>query len=421
MKITLIAFGTRGDVQPSIALARGLLAKGHQVKLLASPNFKNWIEIHGLETAPASVDIQTIMMSEGGNEWIENGNNPMKQLQSMKVLIQQYGRAMIDDAWAACQGADAVISQFTSASYMGSIAQTLNVPHVCMLLQPALLATRDGRAAINPVISERVSIINYWFGRLLLEPISWSLYGDITNQFRADTLGLPTINARQFADSFLHTPIVMGYSPRVTPTPADWPATIFTSGFWFLKEGEAWQPPEALTHFLEAGEPPVYIGFGSMTGRDTVAIANLVVDAVGRTGKRAVMVAGWSGLGEATSLPDSIIRIDSAPHDRLFPRMSAVVHHGGAGTTAAAFVAGVPQIVVPHMADQPFWGRKVNVLGVGPKPIPRPNLTAERLAAAITEATSKPAMKATAIRLGEAMRAEDGLGAAVAFIEKYLK
>jgi sterol 3beta-glucosyltransferase len=421
MKITLIAFGTRGDVQPSIALAKALQAKGHALKLLASQNFKSWIESHGLEAAPAAVDIQTIMNSEGGHVWIEQGNNPMKQLQAMKALINQYGRVMVDDAWAACQGAEAVISQFTSAAYMESIAQKLNVPHICMLLQPALLATRDGRAATNPVIPERVSILNYWMGRLIIEPASWSMYGDITNQFRADTLGMPPINARQFADAFRSTPIVLGYSPQVAATPADWPDNIFTSGFFFLDEDSNWQPPEALTRFIESGKPPVYIGFGSMTGRDTNAFTQLVVEAVRLSTQRAIIAAGWSGLGKAIDTPDTIYRLDSAPHDWLFPRMRAVVHHGGAGTTAAAFYAGTPQIVVPHMADQPFWGRKVHALGVGPQPIPRPNLTSQRLAAAITEATANPEIKSRAEKLGTLIRAEHGLENAVAFIQKYLK
>jgi UDP:flavonoid glycosyltransferase YjiC (YdhE family) len=421
MKITLIAFGTRGDVQPSIALAKALQAKGHHLKLLASQNFKSWIESYGLEAAPASVDIQTIMNSEGGHVWIEQGNNPMKQLQAMKALINQYGRAMVDDAWAACQGAEAVISQFTSAAYMVSVAQKLNVPHICMLLQPALLATRDGRAATNPVIPERISILNYWMGRLVIEPASWSMYGDITNQFRADTLGLSPMNARQFADAFLHTPIVLGYSPQVAATPADWPNNIYTSGFFFLKDDSNWQPPDALTQFIEAEKPPVYIGFGSMTGRDVKAFTQLMVEAVRLSNQRAILAAGWSGLGEETTLPDTIYRLDSAPHDWLFPRMSAVVHHGGAGTTAAAFYAGTPQIIVPHMADQPFWGRKVHALGVGPKPIPRPNLTAQGLAAAINEAASSPDIKSRAEKLGAVIRSERGLENAVAFIQKYLR
>jgi UDP:flavonoid glycosyltransferase YjiC (YdhE family) len=328
---------------------------------------------------------------------------------------------MVDDAWAACQGAEAVISQFTSAAYMVSIAQKLNVPHICMLLQPALLATRDGRVATNPVIPERVSILNDWMARLIIEPASWSLYGDITNQFRADTLGLPPMNARQFVDAFRATPMVLGYSPHIAATPADWPDNIYTSGYFFPNESSSWQPPELLTQFIEAGTPPVYIGFGSMTGRDVNAFTQLVIEAVRLSGQRAILAAGWSGLGGKMTLPDTIHRLDSAPHDWLFPRMSAVVHHGGAGTTAAAFYAGVPQIIVPHMADQPFWGRKVHALGVGPKPIPRPNLTAQRLAAAINEAVTNPEVKSRAEKLGAVIRVEHGLENAVAFIQKYLK
>jgi UDP:flavonoid glycosyltransferase YjiC (YdhE family) len=417
MKITLIAYGTRGDVQPAIALGKALQARGHRLRLLASPNFKSWIESHGLEAAPAKVDVQAVMNSEGGQEWVEIGNNPLKQLQVMRRLLKKDGLAMIQDAWEACQDAEAIVSQFTSVVYAGSLAARRGIPHLCMLLQPALLATRDGRAMINAPRPGK-SLLNYWMGKIVIERAAWGLYGDITNRFRRETLGLPPLEARRFLEEFVRLPILMGYSPRVSPRPDDWPDNYCLTGYWYLDEGRDWQAPAELQRFLAEGEPPVCIGFGSMIGRNVEATTRIVVEAVTHANERAILISGWAGLGKV-DLPPAILRIDSAPHDWLLPRVATLVHHGGAGTTASAFRAGVPQVVVPHMADQPFWGRRVAALGVGPKPIPRPKLSAQMLAAAIQEAAS-PEMKRRAGILGHQIREEDGLGIAVKFIQKHL-
>ncbi len=153
-----------------------------------------------------------------------------------------------------------------------------------------------------------------------------------------------------------------------------------------------------------------------MTGEAGKRMSQLVVDAVQRSGVQAVLLSGWAGLGDA-DLPDTILRLDAAPHGWLFPRMDAVVHHGGAGTTAAALRAGTPPIIVPHMADQPFWGGRVHALGVGPKPILRPKLTADRLAHAIRQAVTDPQMAERAKHLSAQIQAEDGLGNAIAAVE----
>lgn len=223
----------------------------------------------------------------------------------------------------------------------------------------------------------------------------------------------------------LRAPFILCYSPHVVPPAPDWPPNVQTTGYLFLDEkaDPVWQPPDRLRSFLQAGKErgasTISIGFGSMTGEAGVRMSQLVVDAVQRSGVRAVLLSGWSGLGNA-ALPESILRLDAVPHGWLFPRMAAVVHHGGAGSTAASLRAGAPTIIVPHMADQPFWGGRVHALGVGPKPIPRPKLTADRLAHAIHQAVTDPHMAERARQISAQLQAEDGLGNAIAAVETYL-
>jgi UDP:flavonoid glycosyltransferase YjiC (YdhE family) len=178
-----------------------------------------------------------------------------------------------------------------------------------------------------------------------------------------------------------------------------------------------WSPPPALVDFLNAGAPPVYVGFGSMSSRDPRATANLVLQALQRTGQRALLLSGWAGLQPA-DLPPHVFPLDALPHAWLFPRVAAIVHHGGAGTTGAALRAGVPSIVIPFFGDQPFWGHRVAELGAGPRPIPRRQLTPDRLATAIQTAVTDTAMRQRAVAVGAAIQAEDGLARAVEVISR---
>ncbi|CAA9577642.1 MAG: UDP-glucose:sterol glucosyltransferase, partial [uncultured Thermomicrobiales bacterium] len=213
-------------------------------------------------------------------------------------------------------------------------------------------------------------------------------------------------------------PALYGYSPHVLPRPADWPAEHHVTGYWFLGAPEGWTPPPDLAAFLDAGEPPVFVGFGSMGSRDPREAGRVALEALERSGRRGVLASGWGGL-TAADLPDTVFPVTSIPHTWLFPRMAAVVHHGGAGTTGAALRAGVPSVVVPFGLDQPFWGRRVAALGVGTQPIPRKRLTSARLAKAITESTTDAAMLRRAGALGRDLGAEDGVGAAVALIHRF--
>ena len=419
MKITIIAFGTRGDVQPIIALGRVLKSRGYHVRMIASSNFETWIGQNGLEAVPARIDIQSLMMGEGGHEWIEHGNNPIKQTQVIKKLLDQHGLAMMRDTWDACVGAEVIVSSFTSDTFAVSIAEKLHAKHISTPLQPALMATRNGVSTLQAILPNRISLINYLFGKLMIEKYGWIMMGELNNRFRQDTLGLPRQSFHENRRGLQRMLIVQGFSSHVVPHPHDWSTNIYTTGYWFLDEDGDWQPSQALLKFLNEHDAPIYIGFGSMTGRDPRSLTGIVVNAVAQSGQRAILQSGWAGLGDML-LPKNTFLLDTAPHRWLFPRMKAVVHHGGAGTTAESIRAGVPTVIVPHMADQSFWGSRVAALGVGPQPVPRNKLSADKLASAIRLATDDPKMRERASKLGARVRAEDGIGNAVAMIEEFI-
>jgi sterol 3beta-glucosyltransferase len=213
-------------------------------------------------------------------------------------------------------------------------------------------------------------------------------------------------------------PVIQGFSAHVIPTQPEWGDHIHTTGYWTLNEPD-WQPSEGLLAFLESGSAPVFVGFGSMPVSNPQQTTTLILEALKQTGRRGILHTGWAKL-RVTDLPDSVFLLDYALYDWLFPRMSAVIHHGGSGTTGLALRSGVPSMVVPFTADQPFWGERTHALGVGPPPISFSKLTVENLAHAIRTMTENTGTQTHAIRLREAMAGENGIERAVGIIDEYL-
>ena len=197
--------------------------------------------------------------------------------------------------------------------------------------------------------------MTYFLNQKLLQ----ALTGQYINRWRREILNLPAIPLGKNPYSQLHgqpMPVLGSYSSIVVPKPQDWGGHIHVTGYWFLDPGADWQPPAELVDFLESGSPPVYIGFGSMSSRNPRQTTQLVCESLERSGQRGVLATGWGGL-DGAELPANMFMLDSVPHAWLFPRVSAVVHHGGSGTTGAGLRAGVPSVIVPHMGDQPFWAQ----------------------------------------------------------------
>lgn len=411
MHVTILTLGSRGDVQPYIAVGRGLLAAGHGVRLVTAAQFEGFVRGHGLDFAPLDRRFLELTDTSAGQSAFEGGN----KLQLYK-MVRPALRQILDDSWSATQGTDAIIYHLKIlAGY--HLAEKLGIPAMIGMPLPAYPTS----AFANPVLpSGMPSMFNrpsYRVNQLGKMP-----FAGMINDWRRSVLGLPP-TSRFAAEDRLPDgrpiPVLHAYSPHVVPTPPDWPPHVTTTGYWFLDQPTGWEPPKSLLEFLDDGPPPVYVGFGSMTTREPEAKARIIIAALERAGQRGLIAAGWGGLRTA-DLPPSFHVIKEAPHEWLFPHMAAVVHHGGAGTTAAGLYAGRPTVVVPFFGDQGFWGRRVHTLGAGPEPIPQKALTVERLAAAIHDAVTSVAMRTRAEALGAALRAEDGVGVAVRFIENWM-
>lgn len=408
MRVLLIAVGSRGDVQPLVALGIGLRDAGHEVTLCSTPDFGNMVSGHGLGFAAIGISATEVMDSEFGRTWLgHSSHNPFVELHRFREIVKTWGVLIADDLAALVGRHDLIVSGLLTATAAQALAESSGARHAIALLAP-YEPTRAGWASLQPAAPEAWSRRNLASGSFG----AWFLAGVVRlpGVRVRELLGLPREGRRRVRRLFRETPTLLGFSPAVVPPPADWPAGHTATGYWVLDSG-SWRDPD-LEEFLDAGEPPVYVGFGSMSAHDADDTVAAVVTALARTGRRGLISSGGAGLG-GRSLPDDVRVVGSVPHDRLFPRCAAVIHHGGAGTTAAALLAGVPQGVVAHIGDQPLWGRRVAELGVAAAPIRRHQLTADSLTAMITEATD-PARAGRAAALGEQLRAEDGVARAVA-------
>lgn len=419
MNIFIITLGSRGDVQPYVALGKGLKAAGYNVTVATSNSFEPFITEHGLNYGYLSNDLLDLLdpdiLDKAGSTF-----GVIKTAIEMSKVANRINEKLLGESWETAQQVNPDMIIYHPKALAGPhIAEKLNIPMALAVPLPIMIPTREFPALGIPNFG-----LGGWYNKLTYSLVAkgYSTYNKTVNNFREKSLGLePIKNAalRMETSDGRPIPVLHAYSQYVAPRPTDWGDYSHVTGYWFLDQLEDWQPSAELQAFLDAGEPPVYAGFGSMASKNPQKLAEIVIDAMQQANVRGVIATGWGGL-DTSSLPDTIFKIDQAPHDWLFPRMSAVVHHGGAGTTAAGLRAGCPTIIAPFIADQPYWGAQVHQLGVGPKPIHHKKLTVDKLAVALREVTTNPTIKEKASQIGEKIRQEDGIANAIAIIEKLL-
>jgi sterol 3beta-glucosyltransferase len=408
MRITILTLHARGDTEPFIALALRLKSQGHSIRLAARPDVKDLVRDYGIDFFPLGNPYQPFIAGAAKAKAVGSGH-PVSKLRYGLRQRNYVTEGLHEDAWQAAQGADAVVFKYPWITGY-TIAEKLGVPSVPVMLLP-LTPTRAFPSFMVGRAIDRGPLLNQLVWHLPWEAVWQGLRWDDRKLRRQ--VGLPLLPFRgALPGERRGMPILCAWSPAVLPPPADWPANREVTGYWFLDPPPGWQPSGELTRFLEAGAPPVSIGFGSMVSADRAATLKIILDALKLAGLRGVLLGGWGEIGAGSDLPRTVFSVPSIPHSWLFPRMAAVVHHGGAGTTGAGLRAGIPAVICPHLADQPSWARVVHDLGAGPPPIPFRDLTASRLAQALHDATTNPVMRQRAAAIGSKIRSEDGTGRA---------
>lgn len=399
MKIIIAAIGSRGDVQPYINLARGLQAAGHAVTLATNPTLCSLAELHQVMSAPIGPAID---MGEAGARLMEQSFDNMW---IGMIRVMQLGARLVEEAFPdvlkLCQGADLLITTDTGSGI--AEAESLKMPWISVTLQPARI----------PLPNQTPSVV----GRLVWPLLSKAFIAP-TNRFRK-RVGAPP--AKDITDLLSKRMILLPVSRHVAPPDPNWPAYVKPTGYWLNRSQDGWSPPADLLDFLRAGEKPIAVSLGvmSMSGKQARAGARIVLQAIRETGVRAIL-QGWDEVLRGEELPPAVYHAGALPHSWLFEQVSAVVHHGGFGTTASVLRSGVPGIVVPHVIDQFYWGQRVYELGAGPKFITRGSLTAAGLSQAISQAVNQPRIRDRAAELGRNICAEeDGVIAAVHLIEQF--
>jgi sterol 3beta-glucosyltransferase len=409
MHVLLTSFGTRGDVQPYAALAGALARAGHRATLATAEGFHD-LAPDGVELA--SVGSEMLRLIEQVMPELSGARDALKTFRIMKDATARQN----DELWDAAQAAQPdVVVYHPKLVGAASVAEALGVPGVLSLPLPYFTPTSAFR---QPLFGAGRS--PSWLNRAsyLVRRTPGLAYGDLINGFRR-RIGLKPTG--RLADPLVDgagrpVHVLYPYSRHVVPVPSDYPSTAHVTGYWFL-DSPNWTPPAELVDFLSSGPPPVYLGFGSMGfGKGADERRDALLSALAKNRLRGIVATGWGGITPGPAPTDDVLVIDSVPHDWLFPQVAAVVHHGGAGSTAAGLRAGRPTQVVPFLGDQPFWGGRVHAIGAGPAPLPAKRLAgglAERLSALISERSY--ARRAAGI--GELLRAEDGPANAIDVLE----
>ena len=416
MYITIMAFGSQGDVQPYLALAVGLQREGYKVRFVANSNFAGLAAQYNLDFSPIQLDSFKFVQNREVQSWLESDSIPNLILNTNRVIRPMLDQLLVD-VLDACHGSDVIIYHSYALPFVYYFGKYLQIRCIPASLHP--MPNRGSPAILSNIRQSPSKTFNL-LTHLLVHQISWQVFLPVVRKFLKGKADISFVGPYKKILSE-GQPILCGYSPTVLPRPADLPEHVIITGYWSLDAHPGWGPDPELTAFLNAGPAPIYVGFGSMgnsvNNQDT---ANILLQSLAETGQRAVLATGWSGLGLGQRLPDNVFLLGNIPHTWLFPQMTAIIHHGGAGTTGTALSAGVPNIVIPHFGDQYFWGRRVAELGAGPEPIARKKLSPERLTQAISAATTDRKIMERASAIGAQIRAEDGVGRAVEVIRKYI-
>ncbi|XWS36542.1 hypothetical protein CRYUN_Cryun20dG0093700 [Craigia yunnanensis] len=418
LQIVMLIVGTRGDVQPFIAIGKCLQDYGHRVRLATHSNFKEFVLTAGLEFYPLGGDPKVLagyMVKNKG--FLPSGPSeiPIQRNQIKEIINSLLPACKEPDPDSDIPfKADAIIANPPAYGHT-HVAEALKVPLHIFFTMPWTPTSEFPHP-----LSRVKQPAGYRLSYQIVDSMIWLGIRDMINDNRKKKLKLRPVtylSGSQAADS--DVPHGYIWSPHLVPKPKDWGPKIDVVGFCFLDLATNYEPPESLVKWLAAGSKPIYIGFGSLPVQEPEKMTQIIVDALEQTGQRGIINKGWGGLGNMAEPKDYVYLLDNVPHDWLFLQCMAVVHHGGAGTTAAGLKAACPTTIVPFFGDQPFWGERVHARGVGPPPIPIDEFSLPKLIDAINFMLD-PKVKEKAIEIAKAMENEDGVTGAVKAFFKHL-
>ena len=419
MRCTIFAVGLRGDVEPALALASGLRGAGLQVRCAVQEDFAAAAAAAGLEVAPVRGRAADFFGGAAGAAARDRLRTPLEFRRFFDSYLARPYAHMLDDLAVAARGADLVVC-WPWMRVAVSIEDALKVPVVVAGVYPVMYlptaAFPNPYQAAVPSPSSPSAVRRSW--RLAIP--AFSADHGVIQEWRASTLGLGRRGWRSDVRRLRQLPHLLGYSETVLPRPADWPRDVTVTGYWVGEEGSSYTPPADLARFLAAGPPPVVVGFSSQVGGDRASLTRAVVDGLSQAGARGVVLTGFGGLRAADAAPHVCV-VEDVPHAWLFARASAVIHHGGSGTTGAALRAGLPAATVPFGYDQPLWAGRIHALGAGPAPLDHRTLDAAAIARAVETLTSDDGIRARAREIGERLRHENGVRAAVLRVLELLR
>ncbi|KAK5131174.1 Sterol 3-beta-glucosyltransferase [Meristemomyces frigidus] len=411
LRITCLTIGSRGDVQPYIALCKGLLAEGHKPRLATHREFRDWVEKHGIEFMPVEGDPAELM-----RVCVEYGMFTPQFIYEVNSKFRGWLDTLLTSSYEACKGSDLLIES-PSAMAGIHIAEALGIPYFRAFTMPwtRTKAYPHAFAVTGRNYGGAFNSMTY----TLFDTLFWQITASQMNRWRRKSLGLKPTSLEKLQPN--KVPFLYNFSPNVVVPPVDFSEWVRVTGYWFLDEGEGWKPPMELLDFIQKARKEdaklVYIGFGSVTVSDSKQLTQQIVDAVLKADVRCILSKGWSDrldtkdrTAAKVPLPPTVFSIPSAPHDWLFKQVDAAVHHGGAGTTGASLRAGVPTIIRPFFGDQHFFATRVEELGVG---VHLRKLTVDTLSRALQIATHDEQMRTKAKSLGKKIRREDGVATAI--------
>lgn len=414
LRITCLTIGSRGDVQPYIALCKGFLKEGHRPKIATHSEFEPWVRRNGIDFAPVEGDPAELMRI-----CVENGMFTYSFLKEASLKFRGWIDDLLSSAWASCQDSDLLIES-PSAMAGIHIAEALRIPYFRAFTMPWTRTRAYPHAFAVP--EHRMGGAYNYITYVMFDAVFWKAIAGQVNRWRRNELGLKATTLDRLQPN--KVPFLYNYSPSVVPPPLDYPDWIRVTGYWVLDDAPNWTPPAELANFIQQartdGKKIVYIGFGSIVVSDPSALTRTVVESVQKADVRCILSKGWSDrLGDPASvkpeipLPPEIYHIQAAPHDWLFSQIDAAVHHGGAGTTGASLRAGVPTIVKPFFGDQFFFGSRVEDLGVG---VCMRRVNVSIFSRALWEATHSERMIVKARGLGSQIRSVSFMVASSAYL-----